>query len=64
MRHLFVGLASVKPTRQPFAQSELVQVDLTAHGTSRLSELTTSGATVATVLRLECDNVSTRQNRG
>lgn len=63
--HLQVlGFVSVKPASQPLTQRDLVVARLSAHGMARLSELTASGATAATVSRLEREGLIVRLARG
>lgn len=59
-----LGLVSVKPASQSVSQRDLVMAHLRAHGMARLSELTASGATAATVSRLERDGLIVRLARG
>lgn len=64
MAEISLGLVSVKPVSQPVSQRDLVMAHLRANGMARLCELTTSGATAATVSRLERDGLIVRLARG
>lgn len=59
-----LGLVSVKPAPQAVSQRDLVMAHLRVNGMARLSELTASGATAATVSRLERDGLIVRLARG
>lgn len=64
MAEIFLGFVSMKPASQSVTQRDLVMAHLRANGMARLSELTMSGATAATVSRLERDGLIVRLARG